>query len=146
MNSGPGLARAGERLVLHTQRARATLNRSAWSLLVTQAEARVEGDWARDLSGWYGSVELRLPLSASCTSDAEEICSAAQNDPHLRVMLVRSARAAASAHAGKLLRNVASELSISLMGASLVVTAELHSKSTRHSIPPAAIAAAGQSL
>ena len=146
MNSRPGLARAGQRLVLHTQRTRATLNRSAWSLLVTQADAQVEGDWAADMSGWYGSVELRMMLPESCLGDADEICAAAQCDPHLRVLLVRAARERASLQAGKLLRNMSSELSIAHIGSSLVVVAELSSKSTKHSIPPTGIAAGGHAL
>ncbi len=146
MNSGPGLAHAGQRLVAYTQRAHVTLNCGAWSLLMAQAEVQVEGDWAADQSGWYGSVALRLPLPAPCLSDADEICMAAGNDPHLRVMLVRAARDAASQRAGKLLRNVAAELQVSRSGDTLLVVAELSSQSTKHRILPGPIAAGRGSL
>lgn len=124
MTFGPGLARAGERLVVHTQRTRATLNRAAWSLLVAGAKADVEGNWANDGSGWYGTVDLQLDLRSAGASPSQ-VMQAASTDPHLRLLLTRAAREAASACAGQVLSNVSTEVHLLQSGDRMGVSVDI---------------------
>lgn len=129
MTLGPGLAKAGGRLVRHERRQHVSLDREAWSLAFLQAPARVEGAWALDQSGWYGTVDVDIELPPN-EAAADAAAKVATKDPHVRLLAVRRAREIAEAKAGASFARVSAEVKVSHVGGMLRVTAELDARST----------------